>query len=111
MKHISRLFLNSSYVSKEEWKNLITTISKYNGFFRSWKIIVEIDQNRINYYLVTNFKVPTNISNSYLIESIDNLTISDYYLTSPTFIPLESNIIDIINYSKIKNRWFKVHNY
>ena len=36
----SEIYLTKSYVTSDEWLELIKTISNYNGFLRKWKIIV-----------------------------------------------------------------------
>ena len=33
----SEIYLTKKFVSKEDWNQLINTISNYNGFFRRWK--------------------------------------------------------------------------
>lgn len=102
MKHISEIYLNSSEVSTSSWQALINEISKYNGLFRKWQLIVEIKDNKINYYIKTNFIVPTNIS-GFLTKKIESTPKKEHYITLPTFIPLSSNIIDTINYCHVKN--------
>lgn len=102
MKYFSELYLSSSSISKENWQNFIETISKYSGYLKKWKIIIKIDQNKINYFLNTSFNLPSNISNNFLTKKTDKVELPDYYITTPTYIPLGSNILEVINYFKIK---------
>ena len=43
----SEIYLTKSNVSKEEWFELIKTISNYNGFLKKWKIIITNNKNEI----------------------------------------------------------------
>ena len=47
----SEIYLTKKFISKEEWLELIKTISNYNGIFRRWKIIITNDRNQIRYFV------------------------------------------------------------
>lgn len=102
----SEIYLTKNNVDKEEWQELIKTISKYNGFLKSWNITIEIKNKEIRYHLNTNFKVPTTINNlgSFFIKQEEKYTIPAHYISLPTFYPIGASILDCINYSMIK-KW------
>ena len=39
---MSEIYLTKKFVSKEEWLELINTISNYNGILKKWKIIMTL---------------------------------------------------------------------
>ena len=49
MDLIFEIYLTKKFVSKEEWLELIKTISNYNGILRKWKIIITNDKNQLRY--------------------------------------------------------------
>ena len=59
----SEIYLTKKFISKEEWLELIKTISNYNGIFRRWKIIITNDRNQIRYFVKTRCSLPATINN------------------------------------------------
>ena len=59
----SEIYLTKKNVSKDEWLELIKTISNYNGFLRRWKIIITNDKNQISYFVETRCSLPATINN------------------------------------------------
>lgn len=59
----SEIYLTKKFISKEEWLELINTISNYNGFLRKWKIIITNDRNQIRYFVKTRCSLPATINN------------------------------------------------
>ncbi len=102
----SEIFLTKKYVSKDEWLELIKTISNYNGILRKWKIIITNDKNEIRYFVKTKCTLPATINNlnSFLLKNHQEIPkpISNY--TLPSFPKIGSSIIDLINYNEIKNK-------
>ncbi len=106
MKQTSEIYLTKKYVKKEEWMELIKTISNYNGFLRTWKIIITHENNQIRYFINTRCTLPSTINNlnSFLLKSTKNINkpIQKYSLLS---LPqIGCSIIDLINYIEIKNK-------
>lgn len=102
----SEIYLTKKYVSKDEWLELIKTISGYNGIFRKWKIIIKNDKNRIRYFVKTKCSLPATINNlnSFLLKNICSISMPNSNFALP-FVPMiGSSIIDIINYCEIKNK-------
>lgn len=106
MKLTSEIYLTKKSVSKDEWFNLIKTISNYNGFLRKWKIIITNDKNQIRYFVQTRCSLPSTINNlnAFLLKQSDDISISKYKHTYFSFFKKDNNIIDLTNYNEIKNK-------
>ena len=102
----SEIYLTKSLVSKEEWLELINTLSNYNGFLRKWKLIITNEKNQIRYFAKTNCSLPPTINdlNSFLLKPVKEIAApkEDYCIFS--FPKIGSNIIDLINNCEIKNK-------
>lgn len=46
MKSFREIYLNSKFVPKEDWQELIKTVSTYNGTFKKWKIVITNNAGR-----------------------------------------------------------------
>ena len=103
---MSEIYLTKSYVTSDEWLELIKTISNYNGFLRKWKIIVTNNKNQIRYFVETKCNLPTTINNlnSFLLKPTDKIKKPEYNYTLLSFPTIGSSIIDIINNNEIKNK-------
>ena len=106
MRHTHEIYLTKKHVKKEEWLELIKIISNYNGLFKRWKILIKNDKNQIRYFLKTKCNLPATINNlnSFLLKPIENINSPKPDIIIPFINKLENNIIDIINYSEIKNK-------
>jgi len=102
----SEIYLTKKYVSKEEWLELIKVISNYNGLFRNWKIIIKNDKSQIRYFVESKCSLPSTINNlnSFLLKSVDDINLPKSNITFPFFTKIGGNVIDIINYSEIRNK-------
>lgn len=102
----SEIYLTKKFVSKEEWLELINTISKYNGFLKKWKIIITNNKNQIRYFVKTKCSLPTTINNlnSFLLKPVKEIRIPKQTYTLISLPKIGSNIIDLINNSEIKNK-------
>ncbi len=107
----SEIYLTKKFVSKKEWLELINTISNYNGFLRKWKIIITNDKNQIRYFVKTACSLPATINNlnSFLLKPIKEINIPKSNYTLLSFPKIGSSIIDLINYSEIKNKGTLIH--
>ena len=103
---LTEIYLTKKHVKQEEWLELINSISKYNGMFHKWQIIIKNDKNTIRYFVKTKCSLPATINNlnSFLLKPIQKLDkpIPAHFTLSVS--KLGSNIIDLINYSEIKNK-------
>ncbi len=100
------IYLTKKFVSKEEWLEFIRTISTYCGVLKNWKLIIVNDKNQIRYFIKSKYNLPTTINNlnSFLLKKVDDINlpkINYAYLSLPK---IGSSIIDLINYSEIKNK-------
>lgn len=106
MKSVNEIYLTKKCISNDEWIKLIHTISIYNGILRKWKIIVTNDKNKLRYFVKTNCSLPTTINNldSFLFKVSYDINCPKE--TCPLFFlpKIDNNIIDLINYNKIKNK-------
>ena len=102
----SEIYLTKKYVMKEEWLELIKTISNYNGILRKWQIIITNDKNQIRYFVKTRCTLPATINNlnSFLLKATQEITKPKATLTFLTGSKISNNIIDLINYNEIKNK-------
>ncbi len=102
----SEIYLTKKFISKDEWLELIKTISNYNGFLRKWKIIITNDKNQIRYFIKTRCTLPATINNlnSFLLKPTKKITIPKANYSLLALPKIGSSIIDLINYSEIKNK-------
>ena len=102
----SEIYLTKKNVSKDEWLELIKTISNYNGFLRGWKIIITNDKNQISYFVETRCSLPATINNlnSFLLRNAKTVKVPKEDYTFFSLPKIGSNIIDIINNCEIKNK-------
>lgn len=102
----SEIYLTKKNITKEEWSELIKVISNYNGLFRKWKIIIKNDKNQIRYFVKTNCSLPSTINNlnSFLLKSVNNIFLPKSNITLPFITKVDNSVVDIINYSEIKNK-------
>lgn len=102
----SEIYLTKNFISKEEWLELINTISNYNGFLRKWKIIITNDRNQIRYFVKTRCSLPATINNlnSFLLKPTKEIQAPIYNHTLLSLSKVGSSIIDLINYCEIRNK-------
>ena len=102
----SEIYLTKKFISKEEWLELINTISNYNGFLRKWKIIITNDRNQIRYFVKTRCSLPATINNlnSFLLKPTKEIKATKQNYTLLFLPKVGSSIIDLINYSEIRNK-------
>lgn len=100
------IYITKKFVSKEEWLELINTISNYNGILRKWKIIITNDKNQIRYFVKTRCSLPATINNlsSFLLKPVKEIKAPKQNYTLFSLPKVGSSIIDLINYSEIKNK-------
>ncbi len=103
---MSEIYLTKKHVLKEEWLELIKVISKYNGIFNKWKIIIKNDKGQIRYFVKTKCSLPSTINNLsfMLLKPVDIISLPKANITLPFISSDDTNIIDIINYFEIKNK-------
>lgn len=106
MESTLEFYFTKKYISKEEWLSLIKVISDYNGLLKKWKIIIQNDKNKIRYFIKSKYKLPPTINhlNSFLLKSGIEICLPKTNITLLFITKIGSNIIDIINYSEIKNK-------
>ena len=102
----SEIYLTKKFISKEEWLELINTISNYNGILRKWKIIITNDRNQIRYFVKTRCSLPATINNlnSFLLKPTKEIKVPKHNYTLLSLPKVGSSIIDLINYSEIRNK-------
>lgn len=105
MRLTSEIYLTKKIISKDEWLEVIKVISHYNGFLRSFKIIITNDKNQIRYFVQTKCSLPATINNlnSFLLKKVDNVSVPKHNHTSISLIS-PCSIIDLINYSEVRNK-------
>ncbi len=106
MEFSKEIYLTKKFVQKEEWLELIRTISNYNGTLRKWEIIMTNDKNQIRYYVKTSCSLPPTINhlNSFLLKPTQEINAPKSNYTKFSFPKIGSSGIDLINRSEIKNK-------
>lgn len=110
LNYISEIYLANNKISKNEWQELINTISNYVGTLRKWSIIIINNKNKIKYFIKTECTLPPTINNlnSFLLKKIEKkpeiINIRKPTITYPFFLKIGSNFIDVLNYCEIKNK-------
>ena len=102
----SEIYLTKKFVPKDEWLELIKTISNYNGILKKWEIIITNDKNQIKYFVQTRCTLPATINNlnSFLLKPSKEITKPKSNYTLLSLPKIGSSIIDLINYSEIRNK-------
>ena len=102
----SEIYLTKKHILKEEWLELIKIISNYNGILRRWKIIITNDKNQIRYFIKTRCSLPATINNlnSFLLKPTKEVIKPKQNYTLLSMPKIGSSIIDLINYSEIRNK-------
>lgn len=106
MLKTTEIYLAKKHITKEKWYEFINTISNYNGYFRSWKLIIKIEDNQIRYFVKTRCTLPTTINNleAFLLKNSEDVEIPKQYIGMPYILQLGSNVVDIINNFEIRNK-------
>ena len=102
---VQSIYLNKDNVSKDAWQELIDYICKYNGYFRKFKIVIEIFNNKLKYYLVTKYRVPPTINSidDFLIKEDDINIEIDYLKNKPIILDVDKNVVELFDISKLKH--------
>ncbi len=102
----SEIYLTKKFVTKEEWLELIKTISDYNGILKGWKIIITNDRNQIRYFIKTRCNLPATVNNlnSFLLKEGKLVEVHNPKYTFFSLIKVGSSIIDLINYNEVRNK-------
>ena len=102
---VQSIYLNKDNVSKDSWQELIDYICKYNGYFRKFKIVIEIFNNKLKYYLVTKYRVPPTINSidDFLIKEEDVNIEIDYIKNKPIILDVDKNAVELLDISKLKH--------
>ncbi len=103
---MSEVYFTENFVTKDEWDQLVTTISSYNGIFRNWKIFVLISKNKIRYFIYTKCFLPPTINNlsSFVFKKINYKKIPRISYSLPLTFHTEKNIIDLLEFCVVKRK-------
>lgn len=106
MGELFEIYLTKKFVTKEHWLELINQITKYNGLLKTWKIIITNNNNQIRYFINAKCSLPATINNlnTFLLKTVDNVSIPSSTISLITIPKIEQNIIDLINYYEIKKK-------
>lgn len=101
----TEIYITKKKTTKQDWTSLINSISTYEGFFHSWKIIVSMTQNKINYYIITTHHLPANIyaQPAFLLKETTLIALPTTTQTIPYFHKITHNIISLYQQLNIKN--------
>lgn len=87
------------------WHALTSEINKYENYLKSWHLIMKLDNNIINYYLITNKNMPCELFNNsdFLMMETENIELYKTY-TKGLYFYKTGSILDIINEITIKEK-------
>lgn len=99
------LFLTNKNISKDDWQKFIEIISKYNGYFKKWRINIINNNNEIRYYLSILASLPPTINelNNFVMKET-NFSFNRIIASIPTIRDISNNIIDLIEYTEIRKK-------
>lgn len=106
MKELSEIYFTKKDIKKDEWLELIKTISNYHGLFRKWSIIVTIRQNQIRFFIKNLRILPTSIGNlnSFLFKPVEQVILPETKITLLHYNHFSKNIIDYIQNSEMRRK-------
>lgn len=106
MGFASLVYLTKKNVSKEEWKEFINTVSKYNGFFKKWSLFVIFRKNEVHYMVNTECMLPASINGlkAFVLKKCAVKRGGKSWFARPFSISVGSNVVDIKNYFSLKNK-------
>ena len=106
MKTTYEIYLAKKYISKEEWLQLIKIISDYQGILKNWELIISVQKNYIHYFIKTEYNLPSQLNNlpSFFFKETNNINIEKHIHSIPTIIPIDNNIVNIIETFELKNK-------
>lgn len=75
---LTEIYLTNSNISHTKWLEFIHLISKYNGYFRKWKLIVVCEKSKIRYLIQSYHVLPTTLNNleSFILKKIESKEVS-----------------------------------
>ena len=101
MQYLSEIYLTKKFVTREEWQELINTVSNYNGILKKWIIIIHFKNNEVHYYIKTNCQLPPSINGlkCFILKNTNKIinNTPNSITPIPLIMPIENNAIDIKN--------------
>lgn len=106
MKYFYEIYLTKPSVTKEEWQKYIEKISNYQGYFKKWRLIVQIYNYQIRYYLESNCSLPTIMNHfpTFLLKKCNSLQNISFVISYPYIGKGCFNLMDLLDQFKIKKR-------
>lgn len=106
MGFASEVYLTKKNVTREEWKEFINIISKYNGFLKKWYLFVIFRNNEVHYMVNTECSLPSSINGlkAFVLKKCETKKSGKNKVSLPFSISIGSNIIDIKNHFALKNK-------
>ncbi len=91
-------------ITEIDWQNFIEKISTYNGIFKSWKITITFDYNKVNYFINTLCSLPASINeiDFLMLKKTDTIENPKAHVIKPLFLNIGCNAIDIKNHFDFK---------
>ena len=91
------LYLTKKEICEKDWERFIETISKYNGIFQKWTLLVVIRNHTFHFYIKTKCMIPPTIRDvsCFLIKETNQITIWKSKRKGITLQKIDSNIMDI----------------
>lgn len=101
------VFFTTDYVKEDTWLNFLLYISKLNGKFKSWKIYIKFEKNKIRYFIETKNTMPTTLNDlgDFLLKKTDEFTkMKKVFKLIYIITNKEKNIIDIYDRNESKKK-------
>ena len=97
------IYLTKKTISSDDANNFIKIISNYNGIFRTWKLVIINNKNKIRFFIKPRCALPITISklDFCMFKKSNGIKIPNT-IGLPFFIKDKVNLIELINYCGIK---------
>lgn len=97
------IYLTKKTISSDDANNFIKIISNYNGIFRTWKLVIINNKNKIRFFIKPRCALPITISklDFCMFKKSNEIKIPNT-IGLPFFIKDKVNVIELINYCGIK---------
>lgn len=108
MKYYYEIYLNNKNIREQDWHNYLASLQEFIGYFKRFKIIVDIEFNKVRYYLVSPVKLPISLSNeNFIFKEVTDFSNIKAKRRGIYFNKCSDNIVSLYNHLKIHNKDLK----
>lgn len=106
MNYITEIVFAQKTVNFEEWNQLIETISNYCGYFHSWKLMIAVNQNQLQYYIKSKYEFPPTLNNQncFFFQTAEKAKLPKVRSTGIIFPKAEDTVLHMIEKYAVKKK-------